>query len=291
VKPSQVSVIIVNYNAGPLLEKCVASVLASDFAAIGPVVVSDNASSDGSLRAVVAIAKTDQRAQIVENGANLGFAAGNNRALPFVTGDYVLFLNPDCAVEPETIARMADVMARNPQAGMAGCLVLNPDGSEQRGCRRRMPTPLTALARVLQFDRVFPGRGYGFDLTGTPLPPEPVEVEAISGAFMFVRRSALDAVGPLDEGYFMHAEDLDWCMRFRQRGWKILFVPGAKATHVQGASSRGAPVRIEYYKHQGMLRFYRKFYRDRYPRPLFWLITLAVWLRFAAKAAWLKIAG
>jgi GT2 family glycosyltransferase len=284
-----VSAVVVNYNGGALLERCVLAVLASDYPLIACVVVSDNGSTDGSLRAIQAIANTDSRVKLIENGANIGFAAANNRALPLITGDYVLFVNPDCIVEPATISRMAEVMELNPKAGMAGCLVRNPDGTEQRGCRRNLPTPATALERVLKFDLLFPGRVSGFDLAGTPMPPWPVEVEAISGAFMFVRKRALDAVGPMDEEYFLHCEDLDWCMRFNQAGWKILFVPDAKATHAQGASSHAAPIAVEFHKHRGMLRYYRKFHRQRYPLLLLWLVAVAVWLRFIAKAAWLKL--
>jgi GT2 family glycosyltransferase len=282
-------VVIVNYNGGALIERCVLAVLASDYPAIDQLILSDNGSTDESLVAISALAKADSRVQVIENGANLGFAAANNRALPLSTGEFLLFLNPDCVVEPGTISRMAAIMELSPETGMAGCLVLNPDGSEQRGCRRNLPTPISALASVLKLNRLFPVRTPGFDLTGTPLPREAVEVEAISGAFMFVRRRAIEAVGPMDEGYFLHCEDLDWCMRFRQAAWKILFVPDARATHVQGASSHATPVAVEFHKHRGMLRYYGKFLRDRNPLVLLWLVTFAVWLRFAAKAALIRL--
>jgi GT2 family glycosyltransferase len=286
---ASVSAVIVNYNGGTLLERCVLKLLASGNPALERVIVSDNGSTDHSLSAIRSIAKADTRVEIIENGANIGFAAANNRALPQVTGDYVLFINPDCIVEAATISRMVEVMELNPQAGMAGCLVRNPDGTEQRGCRRNLPTPASALERVLKFELLFPRRLSGFDLTGTPMPSGPVEVEAISGAFMFVRKRALDTVGPMDEEYFLHCEDLDWCMRFNQAGWKILFVPDAIATHAQGSSSRTAPVAVEFHKHRGMIRYYRKFHRQRYPRALLWLVTAGVWLRFVAKAVWLKL--
>ncbi len=283
------SAVIVNYNGGALLERCVLAVMASDYPAIERIIISDNASADDSLRAIRSLAKTDARVRVIENGANIGFAAANNRALPCVAGDYLLFVNPDCVIEAGTLSRMAAVMDANPDAGMAGCLVLNTDGSEQRGCRRNLPTPWSALARVFKFNLLFPGRATGFDLTGMPLPAAPAEVEAISGAFMFVRKSALDAVGPMDEAYFLHCEDLDWCMRFRQAGWKILFVPDARATHVGGASSQTAPVAVEFHKHRGMLRYYRKFHGARYPLALLWLVTVGVWLRFIAKASWISL--
>jgi GT2 family glycosyltransferase len=284
---SAISVVIVNYNGGEWIARSVAAALASGAA---EVIVSDNGSQDGSLSAIHEIAARDNRVKAIANGANLGFAAGANRALQKLIpeSEFVLFLNPDCVMGAETLARMSAAMREHPGAGMAGCLVQNPDGSEQRGSRRRIPTPASALARVLRLDRVFPSWS-GFDLAGTPLPDEPQPTEAVSGAFMFVRRSALQAVGPLDEGYFLHCEDLDWFMRFREAGWTILFVPDARATHAQGASSKSAPVRVEWHKHRGMARFYCKFYRRRYPLPLLWLVFAGIWLRFAAKAAWLTL--
>ena len=109
-------------------------------------------------------------------------------------------------------------------------------------------------------------------------------MDAISGAFMFVRREALQIVGGLDEGYFLHCEDLDWCERFRRAGWKVLFVPDVAVVHDQGHSSRDRPIRVLWYKHRGMLRYYRKFFRDQYPLPFLWLVSAGVWLRFGTLA-------
>ena len=277
-----VSVVTVNYNAGEALVECVRSVLASTVAV--EVVVVDNGSSDGSLERLRPCLGGDPRVLLLEMHANLGFAAANNRGLLETRGEFVLFLNPDCVIEPATIERMRAVLHLHPQAGMAGCLVLNSDGSEQPGCRRRIPTPGLALGRALGLTRWL-GRERDFVLAGTPLPAEPTEVEAISGAFMFVRRRAMEAVGPLDEGYFLHCEDLDWCLRFRQSGQRVLFVPGVAIHHQKGRSSRDRPVRVLWHKHRGMVRFYRKFFRDAYPAPLMWAVFAGIGVRFVALAA------
>jgi GT2 family glycosyltransferase len=185
---------------------------------------------------------------------------------------------------------MKAAIQEHPDAGMAGCLVLNPDGTEQAGCRRDTPTPAKAFVRAFGLGLVARRLGLegeparDFVRVGDPLPPEPVEVDAISGAFMFVRREALETVGPLDEGYFLHCEDLDWCERFRRAGFKVLFVPDVTAVHDKGTTSRGRPVRVLWHMHRGMVRYYRKFLRDRYPRPLFWLVVAGVWLRFGSLA-------
>jgi len=279
-----VSVIIVNYNAGSVLSECVQRVLASDTAVA--VWVVDNASHDDSLAQLRQAVPADPRLQIYPQTRNLGFARASNLALPAAQGEYLLFLNPDCYVETDTVSRMRSIMDAHPGAGLGGVLVCNPDGSEQVGCRRRVPSPGRALVRVLHLDRWWPSRfgSHNFVLGDAPLPTEPTVVEGISGAFMWVRRSALATVGPLDEGYFLHCEDLDWFMRFRQAGWDILFVPEVKVTHFKGLCSEGEPLRVSWHKHRGMLRYYRKFFRQRYPLPLSWLVTGAVWARFALLA-------
>ena len=120
-----------------------------------------------------------------------------------------------------------------------------------------------------------------FVLHQEPLPKGPEAIEAISGAFMFVRRSAMEVVGKLDEGYFMHCEDLDWCMRFRLAGYKILFVPDARINHTLGGCSQSRRVFVEWHKHKGMVRFYRKFFRHQYPGALMPMVVIGVWLRFS----------
>jgi hypothetical protein len=286
--PGPTSVITVNFNAGGRIVACARSVLAS--AAPVVLLVVDNGSTDNSVEALRSVVGDDPRVRVLLNGSNLGFARANNRALAEARGEWLLFLNPDCAIEPDTIGRMQAALEAHPRAGMAGCLILNPDGTEQAGCRRETPTPGKAFLRAFGLTRLARRFGLGsqvardFVRTGDPLPPHPVEVEAISGAFMFVRRSALDVVGPLDEGYFLHCEDLDWCERFRRAGYSVLFVPDVKVVHDKGTSSRGRPVRVLWHMHRGMIRYYRKFFRDAYPGPLFWLVQVGVWLRFAVLA-------
>jgi len=277
----KVTAVIVNFNGGMLLTDSVRSVLASTEPV--KVVVSDNGSTDGSVEHLRRALGWRPQLVVVENGDNLGFAKGNNVALPMTEGEHVLFLNPDCVIAPDTIARMTDLMERTPGAGMAGCLIRNLDGSEQAGCRRAVPTPYLTSVRTLGLDKLFPKnpRFRSFVLTDMPLPEGPVDIEALSGAFMFVRRKALEDVGPLDEGYFMHCEDLDWCMRFRERGWRILFDPTHDVTHAQGVCSIGRPFRVLWYKHRGMVRFYRKFFRSNHSSGLTYAVMAAVWMRFA----------
>ncbi|MDQ6990717.1 MAG: glycosyltransferase family 2 protein [Mariprofundaceae bacterium] len=274
-----VSIVIVNFNCGSLLVDCVRSCLNSTVPV--QVFVSDNGSVDDSIEKLKKEI-IDERLVIHLNHANLGFAKGSNVVLPLAKGDFILFLNPDCMIKPDTIEKMLQEMALKPEVGMAGCLIRNLDGSEQAGCRRRVPTPWRTLVRMLWLDRLFPNhpKFESVIMHQKTLPKEVVCKEAISGAFMFVRRTAMEQVGFLDEGYFLHCEDLDWCMRFRQKKWQILFVPHVEVSHVKGGCSVNRPIRVEWHKHKGMVRFYLKFFRHQYPWPLMLLVVTSVWVRF-----------
>lgn len=271
------STIIVNYNAGPLLRKCVDSLLACPLDI--EIIVVDNASSDASLDGL----SESPCIRVIRNPYNVGFAAACNVGMQASSAPFFLFLNPDCCFDPGAVATLLAALQSGERVGMAGGFLVNEDGSEQGGGRRAVPTPWRSFVRAFGLQR-FAGRWpklfYDFHLHKQPLPDEPIEVEAISGACMLVKREAVEAVGSWDERYFLHCEDLDWCMRFRQNGWTILFVPDARINHALGACSQSRRVFVEWHKHKGMVRFYRKFFRHQYPSVLMRLVAVGVWLRF-----------
>jgi GT2 family glycosyltransferase len=183
-------------------------------------------------------------------------------------------------------------MRADDRVGMAGGLLTNLDGTEQAGSRRAVPTPWRSFVRAFglaRFSDRWPRLFFDFYLHKQPLPDHAIDVEAISGACMMVRREAMNDVGQWDEGYFLHCEDLDWCMRFRQRGWKILFVPSAQITHALGICGRSRPMFVEWHKHKGMMRYYHKFFRHQYPGVFMGLVTVGVWLRFGFVAAYYAV--
>ncbi len=290
VKALSVGVIIVNFNAGSFLRRSVEAVLASRVSA--EVVVSDNGSSDDSLALLREHHGGDGRLKILENRQNLGFARGSNRAMGEVKAPFLLFLNPDCIVGEGALERTLAFMEATPNAGMCGCVVRDPNGTEQVASRRVIPDPWIGLARLLYVERLWPSllAGKRLDRTHDPLPQHPIQVEAISGAFMLVRRSALDEVGLMDEDYFLHCEDLDWFVRFRRAGWAIYLVPDAEAFHHKGVCSVGRPMSVLWHKHRGMDRFFRKFQFRDYPLPLSLLVIVGIWLHFAlvAPATWIR---
>ncbi|MDH4080024.1 MAG: glycosyltransferase family 2 protein [Nitrospira sp.] len=280
-----VSLIIVNYNACDCIVACVSSALSQ----VDEVIVVDNASSDDSLAKLEAQFSGDRRLKIVRNRENLGFAAGCNIGSKQATGSYLFFLNPDCVLALDSVKHLMRVFHDRQDVGMVGGLLLNPNGTEQPGGRRAVPTPWRSFVRAFGLSRFadrWPRLFFDFHLHKQPLPTHPIEVEAISGACMLVRRAAIQDVGHWDEGYFLHCEDLDFSMTLRRKGWKIMFVPDARIVHDKGVCSRSRPLFVEWHKHRGMMRFYRKFFRHQYPGPLMWLVALGIWLRFGLVASY-----
>ena len=274
-----VTVIIVNYNAGSLLTRCVHAALEQ----ARQVIVVDNASSDSSVLNPESEFSLENRLSIIRSESNIGFAAGCNKGLNAATQPYILFLNPDCMLQSGVLKHLVQVLESDSTIGMVGGYLTNPDGSEQGGGRRAIPSPWRAFVRAFglyHLEKYWPKIFFDFHLHKQPLPQESIEVEAISGALMLVRREAIEDVGVWDEGYFLHCEDLDWCMRFKQKNWKIVFVPDAPVTHFQGTCSRGRPFFVAWHKHKSMLRFYQKFFRQQYPSVLMGLVAVGIWFRF-----------
>jgi GT2 family glycosyltransferase len=279
-----ISIVIVNYNAGDLLYSCVASAFNCPLEV--EIIIVDNASTDSSLVSLANFSNI----QIIRNSRNLGFAAACNIGLRICSADNILFLNPDCIFSPGTLTTLLSALRSDARIGMVGALLTNLDGTEQAGARRAIPTPWRSFVRAFglaRFAHRWPRLFFDFHLHKQPLPEHIIEVEAISGACMLVKREAVQNVGEWDDGYFLHCEDLDWCMRFRQNSWKILFVPSAKISHAQGVCSRNRKLFVEWHKHKGMVRFYKKFFLHQYPGGLMLLVTIGVWLRFVLIALFL----
>jgi len=283
-----ISVVIVNYSAGPLLLECLKRCLPQ----VGQVVVVDNASSECGIDLLESHFGGSLQLQVIRNRSNLGFAAACNQGANLCKGDYILFLNPDCMAAVGSIGLLRSALLSESSAGMAGGLILGPDGREQAGGRRYVPTPWRSLVRALRLEALehrWPKLFQNFNLYKQYLPEKTVSLEAISGACTMIKREAMEDVGTWDEGYFLHCEDLDMCMRYKQKGWLILFVPKASFTHYRGACSRSRPIFVEWHKHKGMMRFYRKFFRHQYPGALILLVGLGVWLRFVTIAGMISI--
>lgn len=273
-------VVIVSHGAEGLLRRCLESLRAHPpRTATMRVTVVDSGSPDGTPDMVA----REFPEYHLERCANVGFSAANNLVLRESRAGAVLLLNPDTEVYAGTLDTCLARLAADPAVGMVGAKLVREDGELDHAAKRSFPTPLAALAHFTGIGR---GAGAGASLSqyrATHLgEDEPGEVDAVNGAFMLCRAEAVARVGLLDEGYWLYMEDLDWCHRFWDAGWKVFYEPGAVALHVKGGSSarRRAP-RQEIAFHRGMGRFYRRFDApDANP-----LLNLAVYLGIGAKLA------
>ncbi|MEO8803295.1 MAG: glycosyltransferase family 2 protein [Rudaea sp.] len=274
--PGLTSVIIVAADSGDDLAVCVARVLASRVAI--EVIVSDNDSADGSLSALTGQSSGDARLRIVHNAANLGFGTGCNRGAALASGDALLFLNPDCHVEVDTISRLRQVAAHDSDIGLIGVNVVGTDGKTEPASRRRDPLLRRALSSMTGLPRWTPLPGIDMPAPNASIAIE--DVDAVSGAVMYLPRAAFERVGRFDEGYFLHCEDLDLCRRVRDAGFRVVCANHVRVEHAKGTSSRSRPVFVARHKHRGMWRWFTKFdpaARNPLLRTLVWL---GIWTHF-----------
>jgi GT2 family glycosyltransferase len=270
------SVCIVNWNTRTDLEQALVSVLQPGQGLRIEVIVLDNASRDGSGDMV---RQQFPQVALIASTRNLGFARGYNRAAAQTSGRHLLMLNPDTLVQPGALRRLVDFLDAHPRAGAVGPRLLKSDGRLQFSCRR-FPRPLAALLRNTLLGRLVGRdrftRGY---LMADWDHATSREVDWISGAAMAIRRQAWERVGGFDEGFFMYAEDMDWCLRAQQAGYSIHYLPEAVIIHHIGRSSdqRPLPSVIEF--HRSMVRFYRKHYAPRWPWGLRLLPIAGIWFR------------
>jgi GT2 family glycosyltransferase len=284
-----VDVVIVNFNTGAAIGRCIDSVLRQQ----GPlrVTVIDNASEDDSFRALQE--RFGQREDFVlfANPANRGFASAVNRAVEILRegqggagpGEYLLILNPDCELEDRALGLLREALEAAPSAGLVAPLVVDHSGAVNRGTLRAFPDPWRSLMTVTglwRLGRTFPACA-GVDRSGE-IPPATAPAEAVSGACMLLRTDLFVELGGMDEGYGLHCEDLDLMYRLRQAGHECLIVPAARVYHAQGISSRSRPLWVHWQKHRGMQRFFRKFQAARHAAPIRWLVLAGIWLRFLA---------
>ena len=244
----KLSIVIVNYNVRPYLEQCLQSVQKALEGIEGEVFVVDNHSSDDSVEVV---RNSYPWVHLIANDENMGFARANNLAIRQSEGEYVLLLNPDTVVESDTLRQVLQFMSDHPQAGGAGVMMHNADGTLAPESRRAVPTPWVACLKMLGITRRYYMSHLPWD--------KPARIEVISGAFCFLRRKALDQVGLLDEDFFMYGEDIDLSYRLLKGGWESWYVP-ASIIHYKGRSTQKSDFRYVHVFYQAMLIFFRKHY-------------------------------
>jgi O-antigen biosynthesis protein len=230
------SVIIVNYNVKEFLQNLIYSIHKAAGNLTYEIIIVDNASTDGS---VEFLCEKFPDVTLIANKENLGFSKANNMGLKLAKGKYLLLLNPDTLVQENTFSEMIRFFETAPEAGLAGCKILNPDGTLQLACRRSFPGPWTSFCKVTGLSTLFPGSRIFARYNLTYLDEnDTYEVDAVSGSFMMMKREVFEKVGGLDEQFFMYGEDLDWCYRVQNAGHKVFYVHTTQIIHYKGESTR-----------------------------------------------------
>jgi GT2 family glycosyltransferase len=275
------SIIVVSYKAKEKLRVTLASVFASKVNFHYELINVDNDSRDGTAEMVQ---KEFPGVKLLHN-ENKGFAHGNNVGIKHSQARYILLLNPDTELMPETLQECYEVMEARKEIGAMTCKLVKGDGKMDLACRRSFPNHWQALSRFLNLSFFFPKSKMfaKYNLTFLDENQE-AYVDAISGAFFWVRKEVVSEVGLLDEDFFMYNEDFDWCYRIKEAGWKILFYPKVICYHYKGSSSRKTPFKSLYAFADSIWIFYRKHYAQKYPFFLNWLVYLGIWFRFGILA-------
>ncbi len=274
----KISIITVSFHTGETLWTSLAAALAQGDGV--ELVVVNNGNPPEVENRLAGMAAADPAIKFVTGHGNVGFGRGCNLGAKAAAGEYLLFLNPDCAMDKEAVAALLSHVAQLKRPFMMGARLLGEDGRDQRGCRRALLTPTTAAVEALGLHRLFPR--LRLNRHEEPVPSAISPVPAISGAFMFLAAKDFWSIGGFDEGYFLHVEDLDLCLRFRRAGGEIYFAPDVRAVHVGGTSDTTSRF-LEINKAKGFIRYFHNNFSRWWNLPLLWLLDLAILARLGVK--------
>lgn len=240
------------------------------------IIIVDNDSRDGTSEFVKTYFSSikhgrDLLTRLINN-QNTGFASGNNIGIKESSGRYVLLLNPDTKIQPDTLKTMLDFMEQHPEVGISGCKLIKGDGKLDLACRRRFPNPWNSFKRLFLFNR----KDYNYINLSEDLC---MEVDSVVGAFLLIRKSVINIIGLLDEDFFMYGEDLDWCWRCKASGYKVLYYPGTFIYHYKGQSSKKEPFIMLKAFHDSMWIFYKKHYYKNHGMIFNYIVWLGIYGR------------
>jgi GT2 family glycosyltransferase len=290
--PVDLSIIILSYKSKDHLAVLLPSIWASEGVRfvgnkgrdvvqkdgyITEVIVVDNDSKDGTaewLEQEFNGRRNSAQVNLVRN-INNGFSAGNNIGIRKASGKYILLLNPDTKLSPDTLATMLQFMDGRSDVGISGCKLIKADGKLDLACRRRFPNPWNSFARLFLRNN----QNYNYsDIS----EDQEMEVDSVVGAFLLIRRSVMDKIGLLDEDFFMYGEDLDWCWKCKKAGFKVWYYPKTTVLHYKGESSKKTPFRGLQAFHDAMWIFYKKHYAEKYPFFFNGIVWLGIYGRLGA---------
>lgn len=290
----RLSVIIVNYNVRHFLEQALRSVRKALHGIDGDVWVVDNNSVDDSVRMVQ---EKFPNVHLIANKHNPGFAIANNQAIRESRGEYVLLLNPDTLVEEDTFRKCIDFMDTHPEAGALGVKLIDGSGKYLPESKRGFPSPWVAFCKTFGLSTLFPKSPLFNRYYLGHLPENDTHVvDVLAGCFMFIRRSALDRAGLLDEAFFMYGEDIDLSYRITRAGYQNYYFPGTQIIHYKGESTKKGSLNYVRVFYQAMIIFARKHFSGRSAGAFILMLQAAIWFRAGltlglnlAKRIWLPL--
>jgi GT2 family glycosyltransferase len=273
----KISVIIVNYNVEYFLEQCLNSVRKALENVSGEVFVVDNNSIDGSVEMV---AQKFPEVNLIANKDNRGFSKANNQAIELSSSEYILLLNPDTVVEEDTFKKVIEFMDEHPGAGGLGVRMLDGKGNFLPESKRGLPTPSVAFYKIFGLSRLFPkSKKFSQYHLGNLSEFETNEIDILSGAFMLMRKEALDKVGLLDEAFFMYGEDIDLSYRIQLGGYKNYYFPETRIIHYKGESTKKSSVNYVFVFYRAMVIFAEKHFSQKNAKLFSFLINCAIYFR------------
>lgn len=280
----QLSVCIVTYQARDWLQGCLESLQANTQLAPIEIIVVDNGSNDGVRQMLEA---SFPQVHLIENESNVGYSRPMNQSLKAAVGKFLMQLNPDTIILPGAVEALLEFMEDNPEVGICGPKVLNKDGTFQKQCRRGEPRPLAVISYFLGLPKIFPeNKALGGYLLEYESEDSTLEVDAVSGSCMVIRREVIDQIGYLDEKFYAYQEDTDICTRARLAGWKVFYFPQSEIIHYGGqGGSRVKPFQSILQWHKSYYLYYRKYLAKDYFFLLNWLYYLLMILKLSISLA------
>ncbi|MHB1000915.1 MAG: glycosyltransferase family 2 protein [Armatimonadota bacterium] len=269
----RLSIIIVNWNTKDLLRRCLQSIYENPATGDMEIIVVDNASGDESASMV---RNEFGDVLLIANSENTGYAEGNNQGFKIAKSDNILLLNPDTEIRPCALDVMLSFLGAHPDAAAVAPKLVYPDGRPQSSCRG-FPEPWSILFEYTKLSRIFPGsRTFGaYRMTWFDYSRES-EVDQPMASCMLIPRKAVDDIGIFDAGFPIFFNEVDWCYRAKQRGWKIFYTPNAEVLHHVGGSTRQVKPAMIKESHRSLKKFYDKHYKNRISSVLYWIIMSAI---------------
>lgn len=284
MKLLEISIIIVNFKTYKKTKNTIESILGKEHGFEYEIILIDNNSNDNSIGFLENDFEKEIKrgvVKIMKNDKNLGFSKANNQGIRIAQGKYILLLNSDTIVVDDVIEKSVKYMAGDSNIGVLSCRVELEDGKLDRPCKRGFPTPQASLYYMLKLDKFFPGSKRFGQYNLTYLSEwDANEVDCVVGAFMLIPRKVIDEVGMLDEDFFMYGEDIDWCYRIKNAGYKVVYNPNlGKIIHYKGASGKKRRFPTIYEFHRAMYLFYKKHYKSEYSFVITWMVYIGIFVK------------